>query len=144
MHMLQIKRLDQGTALQLVKASKALSWSSLYPILNAMAMVTLYATRDDHELTVLHVLNALEALHLLLGEALLLCCRVVSKCLGWVHAQIPPFAWPSCSSGKCASHFMAAGLQACLCVTSQHLPAVYPTAYAAQTCCIQAAIGTLP
>lgn len=84
MYMLQIKRLDQGTALELVKASRALSWSSLYPILNAMAELTCFGPRDDHELSVLHMLNAFEALDLLLGEVLLLCCRVVSTF--WMNA----------------------------------------------------------
>lgn len=66
--MLQIERLDQGTALELVKASRALSWSSLFPILSAMAQVTCFGPRNDHELSVLHILNAFEALDLLLGE----------------------------------------------------------------------------
>ena len=74
MYILQGRRLDLGSAQELMKASKALCWSSLYPILTTLADTSCFGSRDtcdDHDtgLSLLHMLEAFEALNLLLGEA---------------------------------------------------------------------------
>lgn len=122
MYMLQIKRLDQLTALELVKASRALSWSSLYPVLDAMAKVTCFGPCVDHELTVLHMLNAFEALDLLLGEApltllqrsveyLFVGMNTCSNLLSHDPAEGPPALL--LASRKCANTLAMSWLQGC-------------------------------
>lgn len=70
--------MDPGKARELVKASKALGWASLYPTLTAMARRTCFGCRGtlrrggvnaEGGLSVLHMVEAFEALDLLLGEA---------------------------------------------------------------------------
>lgn len=73
--MLQGLRLDTGTAGDLIHASKAIKWSSLYPLLTKLAEATWAWTPTWSAWGVLHFLRALEGLDLLLGKTLSICSK---------------------------------------------------------------------
>lgn len=72
---LQGLRLDTGTARELIHASKAIRWSSLYPLLAKLADATSAWTPTWSAWGVLHFLRPLQGLDLLLGKALPICSK---------------------------------------------------------------------
>ena len=68
LHVLQ--ELNPDTAQKLIRASAGLGWSSLYPLLTRMADNTCCGDDMHMQAFLPHLLPALEALQLLLGELL--------------------------------------------------------------------------
>ncbi len=74
-HVLQRLHLASGTAKELIHASKAIRWSSLYPLLTKMAEAAWACTPAWSAFAVLHFLRPLQALDLLLGKTLSTCTK---------------------------------------------------------------------
>ncbi len=72
---LQGLRLDPGTAGELTHASKAIRWSSLYPLLTKLAEATWAWTPTWSAWGVLHFLRPLQGLDLLIGKTLPICSK---------------------------------------------------------------------
>ena len=92
--MLQARTLDTRTAEDLIHAAKAVGWSSLYPLLTKLANTT---CDDDDNLIpwdVMRFLHAFQGLHVLLGELMLICSKVVVLDTGQIvnHVSFSPGA----------------------------------------------------
>ena len=82
---LQGRYLDAYTAWELVRASKAIMWSILYPLLTKLAEATWAWSPAWSAWGVLHFLRPVQGLGLLLGKMLLIC----SKDMYLARASVP-------------------------------------------------------
>jgi len=91
---LQGRTLDTSTAEELIHAAKAVGWSSLYPLLTNLANTTCDDDNNWIPWDVMRFLHAFQGLHVLLGELMLICSKVVVLDTGQIvnHVLFSPGA----------------------------------------------------
>lgn len=81
-------RLDPGTAAELIHASKAIRWSSLYPLLTKMAEATWAWTPAWSAFGTLPFLRPLQGLDSLLGKTLSTCTKDMHLDMGQIMKSV--------------------------------------------------------